>query len=306
MTIDSFDVTQHSSCVAYSHRAGDRSRRVGGGYHVAAHVQRVAGDVAARRPSTRLACGVVALARTAGLIGPPSIAGGYSFGPIFYWTLWTYARVGRAFADSLPHTAVVVQAVVSGLIDLVVSRGDLPAAGQLVGRDRSSALAGLCADRSRRGEDVVEPNQALDFGKLAIALVLWGPADLTTARRMAIAGTAVLSAQSHCPACRSPCRSRMAGRPRGVGRAPRQLPRPDADRCRARRAAVACDSDGLEITSSWPSTGPAFTSQTLGGAISGRTTFVRDGELDRAISRRWHRSTAFCDPDWMPARSHPR
>ena len=41
------------------------------------------------------------------------------------------------------------------------------------------------------------PNQALDFGKLAIALVLWGPADLTTARRMAIAGTAVLSAQAH-------------------------------------------------------------------------------------------------------------
>src|SRR3954469_21200023 len=31
--------------------------------------------------------------RARGAPGPPSIAGGYCFGPIFYWTLWTYARV---------------------------------------------------------------------------------------------------------------------------------------------------------------------------------------------------------------------
>src|SRR5207342_608126 len=65
-TIVSFDVTRHSSGVAYSPRAGDRSRRVGDGHHVAAHVPRVAGDVAARRPSTRLACRAIAVARTAG------------------------------------------------------------------------------------------------------------------------------------------------------------------------------------------------------------------------------------------------
>jgi hypothetical protein len=86
--------------------------------------------------------------------GPPSIAGGYSFGPIFYWTLSTYARVGRAFADSLPHTAVVVQAVVSGLIDLI-----------------------LCAAIYRR----------LGSWSLAIAVLLWqvsAPADLVVARTL--------------------------------------------------------------------------------------------------------------------------
>jgi hypothetical protein len=129
--------------------------------------------------------------------GPPSIAGGYSFGPIFYWTLWTYARVGRAFADSLPHTAVVVQAVVSGLIDLVLCAAIYRRLGSW-----SVAIGVLLWQVSAPTDLVVartlwNPNQALDFGKLAIALVLWRPADLTTARRMAIAGTAVLSAQAH-------------------------------------------------------------------------------------------------------------
>jgi hypothetical protein len=129
--------------------------------------------------------------------GPPTIAGGYTFGPIFYWMLWTYARIGGTFADALPHTAVAVQAVVSGLIDLV-----LCAALYRRLRTWSVAIAVLLWQVSAPIDLVVartlwNPNQALDFGKLAIAIVLWGPADLTTARRMVIAGTAVLSTHAH-------------------------------------------------------------------------------------------------------------
>ncbi len=45
------------------------------------------------------------------LSGPPSLAGGHTLGPIFYWLLWLGRVIIGPFTDNLPHTGGIIVAV---------------------------------------------------------------------------------------------------------------------------------------------------------------------------------------------------
>jgi hypothetical protein len=51
------------------------------------------------------------------LVGPPSIAGGNTAGPIYYWLLWLFARVIGPFCDYLPHAGGIGIAILLSAAD---------------------------------------------------------------------------------------------------------------------------------------------------------------------------------------------
>jgi len=52
------------------------------------------------------------------LTGPPSLAGGRSFGPIYYWVLWLGRVTIGPFTDNLPHAGGLTVALVQSLGDV--------------------------------------------------------------------------------------------------------------------------------------------------------------------------------------------
>ena len=51
------------------------------------------------------------------LVGPPSLAGGNTAGPVYYWVLWAIARTLGPFVDYLPHAGGVGVAVLQTIGD---------------------------------------------------------------------------------------------------------------------------------------------------------------------------------------------
>ncbi len=51
------------------------------------------------------------------LAGPPSLAGGRTLGPIFYWLLWLGRVMAGPFTDNLPHTGGIIVAVLQSAGD---------------------------------------------------------------------------------------------------------------------------------------------------------------------------------------------
>ena len=51
------------------------------------------------------------------LSGPPSVAGGRTLGPIFYWLLWLGRVIVGPFTDNLPHTGGIIVAVLQTIGD---------------------------------------------------------------------------------------------------------------------------------------------------------------------------------------------
>ena len=73
------------------------------------------------------------------LVGPPSLAGGNTAGPVYYWVLWAIARTLGPFMDYLPHAGGVGVAVLQTIGDCAMFSCAQPSP--------ELALAGAC-DRS--------------------------------------------------------------------------------------------------------------------------------------------------------------
>jgi hypothetical protein len=54
------------------------------------------------------------------LVGPPSLAGGNTAGPVYYWLLWAIARVLGPFFDGLPHAGGIGVAALQSAGDAVL------------------------------------------------------------------------------------------------------------------------------------------------------------------------------------------
>lgn len=54
------------------------------------------------------------------LSGPPSVAGGNSLGPIFYWIMWAIRVTVGPWFDNLPHAAVVGTAILHAAADVAL------------------------------------------------------------------------------------------------------------------------------------------------------------------------------------------
>jgi hypothetical protein len=130
--------------------------------------------------------------------GVPSLTGGTTLGPVFYWFMWATARVFGPFVDYLPHAGGFGLAAFQSAADAVLLIA-------LTARLRSllSALAiVLCAATSgydaTLSSTVWNPACAVAFAKLAIASLLWSR-DLSWLRAWAVVATGWLAAQAHTP-----------------------------------------------------------------------------------------------------------
>lgn len=54
------------------------------------------------------------------LAGPPSLAGGRTLGPIFYWLLWLGRVIAGPFTDNLPHTGGIIVALLQSAGDTLL------------------------------------------------------------------------------------------------------------------------------------------------------------------------------------------
>jgi hypothetical protein len=54
------------------------------------------------------------------LVGPPSLAGGNTAGPVYYWVLWAIARLLGPFFDGLPHAGGIGVAALESVGDAVL------------------------------------------------------------------------------------------------------------------------------------------------------------------------------------------
>jgi hypothetical protein len=130
--------------------------------------------------------------------GVPSLTGGTTLGPVFYWFMWAAARTIGPFVDYLPHAggfglAALQSAADAVLLIALASRlGSLPAALVIV---LCAATSGYDATLS---STVWNPACAVAFGKLAIAILIWSP-HLTWFRAAAAIVTGWLAVQAHTP-----------------------------------------------------------------------------------------------------------
>jgi hypothetical protein len=130
------------------------------------------------------------------LVGPPSLAGGNTVGPIYYWILWLFARVIGPFCDYLPHAGGVGTAI-------LLSAADAALFHALAVRLKFTALAlAIVLVVATAGPDATvsgtiwNPPVAIALMKIGMATAL-----LLDARRMpnVIAATAILwlAVQAH-------------------------------------------------------------------------------------------------------------
>jgi hypothetical protein len=121
------------------------------------------------------------------LTGPPSVAGGRTLGPIYYWVLWLGRHLVGPFTDNLPHTGGIIVALLQTIADtwlLWVLMARLPVTLALA----TSLLAASAPFDVGLSAVIWNPPVAAALAKIAMALVLtlgkdpaWWRLALTTA-----------------------------------------------------------------------------------------------------------------------------
>lgn len=105
------------------------------------------------------------------LTGPPSVAGGRTLGPIYYWVLWTGRLIVGPFADNLPHAGGLIVSLLQTTADtclLWVLMARLPIALALA----ASLLAVSAPFDVGLSATIWNPPVAAAIAKFAMALVL--------------------------------------------------------------------------------------------------------------------------------------
>jgi len=130
------------------------------------------------------------------LTGPPSVAGGRTLGPIYYWVLWLGRVTAGPFTDNLPHTGGLIVSLLQGVGDtwlLWVLMTRLPITLALA----ASLLAASAPFDVGLSGTIWNPPVAAALAKMAMALVLTLGKEPAWWRLAATAGTAWLAVQAH-------------------------------------------------------------------------------------------------------------
>lgn len=134
-------------------------------------------------------------------VGPPTVTGGVSWGPIFYWVLWLIKQFLAPILGNAPHVGAIgllmLRAASDALLTAALLRRGLPVMtvagiGLLI---VSSPFDGALA------ATIWNPGLAVALVNVAIASVLWShPRPLTLQSVIFITTTCWLAVQSHTPA----------------------------------------------------------------------------------------------------------
>ena len=130
------------------------------------------------------------------LTGPPSVAGGRTLGPIYYWLLWLGRVILGPFTDNLPHAGGIVVAVLQTAGDtclLIVLLTRMPAALAL---SASLFVASAPFDLGLSAT-IWNPPVAAALAKMAMALVLTLGSQPALLRITITAAVAWLAVQAH-------------------------------------------------------------------------------------------------------------
>ncbi len=130
------------------------------------------------------------------LTGPPSVAGGRTLGPVYYWALWLGRVVIGPVTGNLPHTGGIVVALLQGVGDtwlLWVLMTRLPITLALA----TSLLVVSAPFDVGLSATIWNPPVAAALAKIAMALVLTLGTDPAWWRVAVTAGTAWLAVQAH-------------------------------------------------------------------------------------------------------------
>src|SRR5262249_50310117 len=134
------------------------------------------------------------------LVGPPNLAAGRNFGPVFYWVLWLSRVVIGPWVDNLPHAGGIGLAVLQSAADVLLCAGLVR-----VTRSWMFSLAAVLVIASSPFDLALaaviwNPVLAVALTKAATACVLLWHDRLTRGRRITIVALAWLAVQSHTPA----------------------------------------------------------------------------------------------------------
>jgi hypothetical protein len=130
------------------------------------------------------------------LTGPPSVAGGRTLGPIYYWVLWTGRLVVGPFTDNLPHTGGIIVSLLQTTADtwlLWVLMTRLPITLALA----TSLLVASAPFDVGLSAVIWNPPVAAAFAKMAMALVLTLGTDPAWWRVGVTAAVSWLAVQAH-------------------------------------------------------------------------------------------------------------
>lgn len=130
------------------------------------------------------------------LTGPPSVAGGRTLGPIYYWLLWGGRHLVGPFTANLPHTGGLIVSLLQGIGDtwlLWVLMTRLPITLALA----ASLLVVSAPFDLGLSATIWNPPVAAALAKIAMALVLTLGPEPAWWRLAATAGVAWLAVQAH-------------------------------------------------------------------------------------------------------------
>ena len=131
------------------------------------------------------------------LAGAPSMAGGRGLGPIYYWLLWLSRVTIGPFVDNLPHAGGIGLSIVQSVADVVLLSalwkrlGSVPFAVAVVLLIATSPLEAAIS------ASVWNPQVAIAFTKITIALVLTDEGDRSRLRHLLTVACAWFAIQAH-------------------------------------------------------------------------------------------------------------
>lgn len=130
------------------------------------------------------------------LTGAPSLAGGRSLGPIYYWVLWLSRVTIGPFVDNLPHAGGIGLSLLQSAADVAL----FLALRRLWGAALAGAVVLLVATApfdAAVTASIWNPQVAVAFSKCTVALVLLDTRPDSRARQLLIAAAAWLAVQAH-------------------------------------------------------------------------------------------------------------
>jgi hypothetical protein len=131
------------------------------------------------------------------LVGPPSNAGGNSFGPIFYWVLWLIRVVVGPLVDNLPHAGGIGLAAAQSCADGMLCAGIKRASGSWTFAIATVLIIASSPFDLALSSVIWNPVLSVAFAKTAAGLVLYWADDLTRPRRIVLCLVAWLAVQAH-------------------------------------------------------------------------------------------------------------
>jgi hypothetical protein len=130
------------------------------------------------------------------LTGPPSVAGGRTLGPVYYWVLWAGRHVVGPFTNNLPHAGGIIVALLQTAADtwlLLVLMTRLPVTLALA----TSLLVASAPFDVGLSATIWNPPVAAALAKMAMALVLTLGKDPAWWRLGLTAAISWLAVQAH-------------------------------------------------------------------------------------------------------------